>query len=416
MPKTFLLTSFGTLGDVLPFLQLGEALRDAGHRVIMAIPPYYLPLAHARGLETRACRPAYSPERVMQEAHAFHQLDTRKISLEESQRAVDRLELSAQCEDVLAACAEADFLLCSTLQYAGSLAHERLGIPWAMSTVTPWTFSPRRTQPKNASGQDDNAPRWPGEPYYLDQVNRLRQQLGMPPQTLKSWRSSFYAPRLLFGWSEAFMPFPSLVGHAVEGTGFWSRPSTENPPHALVRFLEAGPPPLALSLSSVPLTDQARVLQVHVEAAQLLGQRLIVQAGWAGLTLERLAETGLQAAPDRLCLAPYVAHDWLFPQVRAVMTHGGIGTTAEALRAGKPVLVEPYGNDQFFNALMVVEHGWGAAAHPQKLTGELLAELLVAKVLTPEVAARTQALGARLREEAGLSRAVEVLEKWAGEG
>lgn len=413
MPKTFLLAAFGTMGDVLPFLQLGESLREAGQHVRMAIPPYYMPLAYARGLEAVPCRPAYSPERVMQEADAFHQLEDKKLTLEESCQAVDRLELVAQCEDVLAACKGADFLVCSTLHYAGSLAHEQLGIPWAMASVTPWTFSPRRTRPKPTTQEAAERPRWLGEPYYLEQVNRVRLTYGLPSLSLSAWRERFYAPRLLLGWSAQFAPFPSLLHHQVEGTGFWSRPCSTPPPQAVQAFLERGEPPLVLSLSSVPLTDQARVLKVHVEAAQALGLRLVVQAGWAGLTAEKLAETGLVPDPQRLLLAPFVEHAWLFPHARAVLTHGGIGTTAEALRAGKPLLIEPYGNDQFFNALSVVQNGWGAAAHPQKLTGPLLAELLEAKVLPPEVDARTQALSARLSQEPGLARASEVLIQWA---
>jgi UDP:flavonoid glycosyltransferase YjiC (YdhE family) len=103
-------------------------------------------------------------------------------------------------------------------------------------------------------------------------------------------------------------------------------------------------------------------------------------------------------------------HSWLFPRAGAVIHHGGIGTTTQAMRSGCPMLVEPYGNDQFFNARRVLALGVGSAMHPHKLNATGPARVLAEKVLTADVQRRGAALAASLRGEDGLKVACELIE------
>jgi UDP:flavonoid glycosyltransferase YjiC (YdhE family) len=150
------------------------------------------------------------------------------------------------------------------------------------------------------------------------------------------------------------------------------------------------------------------VVAVHAQAAARLGRRLVVQQGWAGLSPE-----ALPAGVDRgaVFFAGRIPHARLFPRAAAVIHHGGIGTTACALRWGRPMLVEPYGNDQLFNARRVLALGVGAAMHPHRLTAEGLARILNEKVLAPPVQASAAHLAARLQAANGLAVACDQIDR-----
>jgi UDP:flavonoid glycosyltransferase YjiC (YdhE family) len=115
-------------------------------------------------------------------------------------------------------------------------------------------------------------------------------------------------------------------------------------------------------------------------------------------------------------LFPAGPQDWLFRQAGVVINHGGIGTVARAIRAGVPLLVEPYGNDQFYNARQVVAIGAGAAVNPHRLTAEGLARVIEGKVMVPEVRERVREMSRQFDSEAALATAVGQIESWMNEG
>jgi UDP:flavonoid glycosyltransferase YjiC (YdhE family) len=221
------------------------------------------------------------------------------------------------------------------------------------------------------------------------------------------------SPRTLLASSPAFHgPLASRDGE-VRATGFWffDDPAWRagRPGPRLERFVEAEPPPLVLAFGSTPLADPALVLAVHARAAALLGRRLVVQRGWAGLTRRCLPA---DVSPVGVQFVGPLSHDWLLARAAALILPGGIGLIARALRVGCPLVVEPYGNDGFFNAGRVVRLGLGVAMHPYRVTPLGLARVLEEKVLTPACRARAAALGTTLRSEDGLAVACDQIEEW----
>jgi sterol 3beta-glucosyltransferase len=107
-----------------------------------------------------------------------------------------------------------------------------------------------------------------------------------------------------------------------------------------------------------------------------------------------------------------VPHGWLFPRCAAVVHHGGAGTTAAGLRAGRPTVVCPFFGDQPFWGRRVHALGAGPAPVPQaRLTPARLAEALHAATHDPAIATRARTLGAAIRAEDGIARAVAFLEE-----
>jgi UDP:flavonoid glycosyltransferase YjiC (YdhE family) len=239
----------------------------------------------------------------------------------------------------------------------------------------------------------------------------MLQRLGIndPFWTYKNLKRS---DPTLFACSKALGQCPEASDDArILQTGFWFYEdpawSRRKPASDLVRFVEDGDPPLVLSFSSLPLENPRHVLEVHARAAALLKRRLIIQVGWSGFSREDLP---VDVDASQFYFADFLPHDWCFPRAAALITHGGVGTLGRALRHSCPILVEPYGNDQFYNALLVKRFGYGAAVHPHRITPETLARAIEEKVLNPVTRDRVSQAAQVIQKENGIDLACSLIE------
>jgi hypothetical protein len=208
------------------------------------------------------------------------------------------------------------------------------------------------------------------------------------------------------------------LGQANRGilqTGFWFYDdpawSCWKPTEDLSRFMEDGEPPLVLSFSSLPLENPRDVLEVHARAATLLRRRLVVQEGWSGFSRDILP-SDLDAS--QFYFSDFLPHDWFFPRAAGLITHGGVGTLGRALRHSCPILVEPYGNDQFYNALLVKRFGYGAVVHPHRLKPETLAQVIQEKLFDSATRERVSEAADVIQKENGLDLACSYIETQLG--
>jgi sterol 3beta-glucosyltransferase len=150
-------------------------------------------------------------------------------------------------------------------------------------------------------------------------------------------------------------------------------------------------------------SDPARLTRLVAEALARVGARAVLARGWSGA-----AATDL---PDTIFAVDKVPHHWLFPRMAALVHHGGAGTTAAGLRAGKPALIVPHMADQPYWGRRVFELGVGVRPLPRpRLTAEALARRLEALLADTHIAANAAALGEHIRAEQGVANAVE----WIG--
>jgi sterol 3beta-glucosyltransferase len=141
----------------------------------------------------------------------------------------------------------------------------------------------------------------------------------------------------------------------------------------------------------------------------LSGQRGVLLTGWGGLTR--------RATSANVCFVDDVPHAWLFPRLAAVIHHGGAGTTGAGLRAGVPSIITPFVTDQWAWAERVAALDVGPRVPGiRKLTAEKLAAAIQTAVKDSAQRARAAALGAKIRAEDGLARAVEIIERQAAGG
>ena len=198
--------------------------------------------------------------------------------------------------------------------------------------------------------------------------------------------------------SPALIPKPADWASHLSVSGFFFLPlaSTYTPPEDLVRFLQAGSPPVYIGFGSIVVQDPDGFSNLIMEAIKKSGVRALVSKGWGGLGSDKMD------IPDNIFMLGNCPHDWLFPQVSCVVHHGGAGTTAAGITAGKPTIIVPFFGDQPFWGDMIARAGAGPPPIPfKKLTADNLAAAMQ-EALEPQVQERAMVMAARIKQENGV--------------
>ncbi len=374
---TIVISTVGTLGDLLPFLALGKALQTRGQRITLAVNPAFLGLAEEAGLRAVSCGPAFGPAEALRPP-ALPEGGTQPWADVKKSEALLR-DVPGRYRDLAAACAGADLLVAHSYHYAALLVHDQLRLPWVCVSL------------------------WPGQFRHAD---RLPNAQPAPRADLN-----------LLASSRAFSVPDTSTYPDLAVTGFWfddgPDPRDWQPTPALQAFVKGGDQPLVLCLGGTPGPDAPEVVRVHAQAAALLGNPLVVQAGWA---LSDVRDEAVQQATAgaRVFVAEFVSHDWLFARARAVIHPGGIGVTARCLRHGCPMLVEPWRNDQYLHSMLMRQLGVGHAMDPRKLGAPGLARMLAERVTTPGTVRRARECALAVRAEDGIATACRLIEAQLG--
>lgn len=415
--------TLGTRGDVQPYVALGRGLKSAGHRVTLCTSARFASFVRDHGLEasefnddfmqlvdSEAGRAAMEGGNLWQRFHAIRRL------LRQAGR-VQRLMIDDGWRAAQAAAPEV--IVFHPKAYGAVHFAEKLGVPAVLAMAMP-VMVPTRDFP--AMG----LPSLPLGGGYNRATHRLMlkvMQRGFD-RFVRPWRAAHGLPpeargrnilhtqrgepiRVLHGYSRHVGPVPADWPSSTSVTGYWflDAPMWE-PPLALRNFLSSGSPPVFVGFGSMSGTEAGRRTQVVLAALARTGRRAIISAGWGGLEPGSLPPTILPVAD--------VPHDWLFPRVAAVVHHGGAGTTAAGLRAGRPTVICPFVADQPFWGRCVHDRGAGPKPIPQrKLTAENLADAIQQAVTSPAIHESARSLGEKIRAEDGLAAATAAIEEVA---
>lgn len=407
----------GSRGDIQPYLALGVGLTDAGHNVRIVTTMDHTQLVKSYGLELwpieldvkaalRRDKTAASIEGGGLVASFREFADIAKRGAELSAKV--GLEASQGADAVLVGFGGA---------FIGEAIAAKLGIPLVQAYNVPLSTTGAyggALFPGLSWGSWSRrlAHRLTREAIWMlmrSSGNTARMQsFGVPS-------ASRFAPTampglapgpVLYGYSPAIFPAMPEWGDDVEVTGFWfaDEPTNWTPPAGLEAFLADGPPPVCIGFGSMSQTAPEEATRLVLEAVAISGQRAILLSGWGGLTATEKPKTVFQG--------DNIPHSWLYPRMRAVVHHGGAGTTAAALRAGVPAIVVPFHGDQFYWAKLVSDLGTGPQGIPRtKLTAARLAKAIDRAVNDTAMATRAADLGARIRAENGVARAVAGIER-----
>ena len=416
------LSSFGTLGDIHPLIAVALELRRRGHVPVLAVPELFRSRIVSLGLAFAPVGPILDPEDNQLVAML---MDIRK-GTERTLREILFPAIRQSYLELLAAVQAdggADLLLAGELVYQAPIVAEVTGLPWASFVLAPLSFFSRydapvlppypmlaRLQPA-LPGLGRVIARfarwvtrsWP-EPIY-----QLRSELGLcrGPDPIFEAKHSPYLVLAMFS---------SLLGNqqpdwpaATRVTGFVFYDGDvdhhELPPD-VEDFLQQGPPPLVFTLGSAAVLDAGDFYEQSALAAVLTGQRAVLLVGSDPRNVP-------QQTHETVCVANYAPYSKLFPRSSLIVHQGGVGTTAQALHSGKPMLVMPYSHDQPDNARRVRRLGVARVIGRKRYTAETAARKIGLLLTDDALKSRAAKIGDRLRREDGVKAACDALEELA---
>ena len=418
------IVTIGTRGDVQPYLALARGLLQAGHQVTLNTHVTFRAFVEAYGV---AFAPLAGDIRAILQGKAGRQLmaETNPV------RAIHRLRQLAMpmihqvTADILAATQGCDLILGSTLGYLNAVtAAEVHRVPLVLAALQPFTPTDAFPIPL--------FPAWPAQQPLAGTFHRLsyhatyrvlqllmagmgnqarRALTGLPPLRYTDvFGDLLHARRpAIYGFSEHLVPRPRDWAANVAVTGFWflDQANGWHPPSVLADFLAAGPAPVYTGFGSFGDSNPAAMTRALVGGIRQAGRRGLLLAGWQGLHAP-------QPGNDVLVI-DNVPHDWLFERMALVVHHGGAGTAAAALRAGVPQLVVPFSADQPFWGDRVHRAGVGGRPLPRRqLNAARLAEAIAMTADHAGIQAAARLLGATVRQENGVARAVAIIERNRG--
>ena len=395
--------AMGSQGDVQPYLALAIGMHQAGHAVTLSTAEKYEPLVRSHGI-------------------AFAALNGEFLDLAEAKGAVEgggwklltkvKPMLRAMLDDAWKSVQGADLIVYHPKVLAAPEMGAALEIPSVLALPAP-LYVPTAAFPNPILPPSLRLGAW---------GNRLSYSLtalasGVFGDVLTAWRRETLhqrakpsvavgsPPPILHAFSSHVVPAPKDWPPHAHTTGYWFLKPAESwtPPADLEAFLAKGPAPIYVGFGSMTSRDARSKTAIVLKAIRATGQRALLSRGWGALEDHD--------RPEGVMMIDQVPHDWLFPKVSAVVHHGGAGTTAAGLRAGRPTVICPFFGDQPFWGERVRERGVGLRMPPQKqLTSRDLAEA-IAKVTTDHaMRERAEALGALIRSEDGVASAIEILE------
>ena len=356
MPKTILLSTIGSRGDVQPLVALAVELRKSGHHPKFCLPPNFKDWIESLGFE-------FAPIGI----------DVQKyVTTKTSPKPADQMRQMVHASvidqfNVTMKAAEGcnRIVVANGVHHGGRSVAEALNIPFVFVTYCTATLKSPSHVPPNV-GMILRAPgrvqTWPkcinrllwrisdrhSNNLFRDIVNQQRERLDLRP--VEDVPAHIATDEPWVAADALLAPLPPKTT-AVQ-TGAWILPDPRPLPDSLEKFLNEGEPPVYFGFGSMRGIESLN--RSAIETARALGYRAVVSTGWSGFQL-----------PDNRsdCMAiDDISFEKLFPRVAAVVHHGGAGTTTAAARSGKPQVIVPHMYDQFYFAHRIAKLGIGVSA------------------------------------------------------
>lgn len=409
------ISTWGSYGDLYPYVGLALELRRRGHVPILAMPALYrsqvdaegLTFApvrpdidiHDRELAARVMDPARGPEAVFGQVLIPH--------------------LAESHADLMAAVEGADVIISHPASPAAPIVAEERRLPWISSVLAPMSFfsvfdpvtpSPMPwVQPWLARSRalsrgflwltDRITRRW-AEP-----IQRFRRERGLS-RSGNPILAGQHSPRLVLALFSKVLaaPQPDWPQNVrVTGASMYNGQHADTLPPDVATFVDAGQPPVVFTLGTSAVAAAGRFYEVSAQAIDRLGLRAVMLVGPHALNRPGRVS-------DRIHLAEYAPHAALFARAAAVVHQGGAGTLHQALANGRPTLVVPHSHDQPDNARRVAALGVSRTLSPRAYTVDAVVRALV-EVMSPAYAKRADEVGRVVRAENGPAAAADAIEQ-----
>jgi sterol 3beta-glucosyltransferase len=406
--------TYGSRGDVQPFIPLSLGLMARGHSVKLAAPSRFRSLIGEHHIQfvPLSGDPEDLSRRLNNAGHNFIKM-IRDLMHHAVEVGADVLR---QTED---ACSDADLIIHTFMHAVGghTLARQK-NIPDVHVQLFPM-FTPTGDYPNVTLPDLQLAPLNRLSHILAQKVTiwssrigfqQVRRRSALPKQKLYSpFETDPSRPRtpILCAWSPSVVPASSDWSSNVHITGYYFSDSDDacQPPDQLLEFLNDGSPPICVSFGSMLNRDAERIDGIVQQTLRETSNRGIILSGWRPIRSNPSTKDILY-----LDAAPF---QWLLPRCKMIIHHGGAGTTAAGLRAGIPNIVIPFAADQPFWGKRV--YAVGAGPRPV-LLNDLSVEKLTQAIVYAEhetVCQGARAVRQRLRNEDGVNISIKIMEHYS---
>jgi len=418
LPAHFLLTTFGSLGDLHPYIAVGRGLRARGHAVTIATSEVYRTKIEGEGLRFHPARPDVGA--FLNDPESMRRAFDARTGSEYIVRHFFMKHVAESYEDLLPAAREADLIVGHPVSFATPIVAEKLGKRWISVALAPVAMLSVYDPPVAPGAPDIERFRrlgpWFWRLYWFmgrrvvrawgEQANRLRAELGLRP-VRNPVLDDMFSPYGMQAWFSHVLARPQRDwprDTVVTGFPFYDR---LEPGHGmnpeLSRFLASGPPPVVFTLGSSAVFHAGDFYRESIEAARLAGCRAVLLLGRD--PRNRLSGT----LPETVFVDEYAPYSDLFPRAAATVHQGGVGTTAQALASGRPMIVMPCSHDQPDNAARVTRLGVARTIQRDQYRAERVAAELGVLLGEASYAAKARQTAGEMAKEDGVAAACEGL-------
>ena len=410
------LSTWGTAGDVYPFLALSQRLVAAGHDVRVCASNIYRNLFAKIGVDFCAVGCPFDLD-------YFHGLMDSLVQIKnplESAVRIAKEGILVNADKWYSDCVQGmvgyDFAICHSADVPGQEAAISNGLSWLTVSYCPGFIKTAYEAPYPMCnlGCRSNLLAWKVAEWFMRKkadpmFNAFITSVGGQTRELIGVEG-MYSPQLNLIAASPHISRPAYdlpTNHRYTGTWFFDEVDYKVP-SSLQQFLDAGTPPLVISFGSMGGTRAVETTQILIEAVEQTCQRAVIQAGWGNLRLPK--------SSDSIFFVEYVPHSFLFRQGVCVVHHGGAGTTASACRAGVPSIVIPHLADQPYWGEQLRKLGVAPRIlYRREMTANRLASRIRQVISSRVMAERSSMLGQQISKEDGPERAVELIEAFAQE-
>jgi len=410
-----LLATFGSLGDLHPYIAVGRALRARGQQVVVATSSDYRAAVEEAGLEFAPVRP--SIESLGDKETVARVLFDPLRGAEHLVREFLMVHLRDTYEDMTRAAVGADLLVSHPITFTVQLVAERMQRPWVSTVLAPLSMMSVDDPPVLSGAEWIHSLRRFGRWPYVAMVSvvrsvtrrweaplrEFRRELGFPASSKLYLFEGQFSPLANFALFDAPLAAPQAdwpFNTQVCGTPLFD--GAMAPPDLLAdleQFLAAGEPPLVFVLGSSAIWMAGDYWNHAIAATQLLNRRAILITG-------PNVPTGLPSGIRAYSYLPYSA---VLPRAAAVLHHAGIGTLSQALRAGVPQIITPVAFDQPDNAARAARLGVARVLPFRRVMPQRLRDEIAALLGDPTYAGAARRIADDLRKTDGAAVAADRL-------
>lgn len=417
--KRIVLTTFGSFGDIHPYIAVGLELKARGHQAIIATSPSYREKIEATGLGFHPVRPDILPpeENLETIIKAMDVMKGGEFIIKELFAPYVR----ESYEDLREAAAHADLLVTHMLAFAGPALAEMSGIPWISTVLAPTSFfsvyDPFVPPQLPVTGKLLRLSPLVARPFiyiakrvsdkWIEPVYKLRSQLGLPQGRHPVFEGQ-HSPALVLALFSKVLgePQPDWPPQTViTGFPFYDKKDETSISPELEKFLDDGAPPIVFTLGSTAIFVAENFYRESIKASRLINRRAVLLIGDA-------RNMPTEPLPEGIAAFDYAPYGQILPRASLVVHQGGVGTTGQTLRAGVPALIVPFNHDQPDNASRVARLGVARTISRARYTATAAARELNRLLTDKSYAERAAAVGRQVQMEDGAHTAADEIEKF----